>query len=93
MKVGSLIECIDNSAPLRGWCCIPPIKGTIYTVRAIFRALDPEGDFGYAITTEEVKNTCNMYGNEWGWSIERFREIQPPLKISLKDLLEEPVLA
>jgi len=92
MKVGSLVECIDDSTPPEGWECIPPIRKNIYTIRGITPCHDAKGSLGLGIHTEEVINLCNPFGFEYAWAIERFREIQPPMEISIESLLEELVL-
>jgi hypothetical protein len=83
MKIGSLVECIDDNWDLRNGEKMP-VKGEIYTVRAIVRW---EGQVGLKL--EEVVNPVMNYVDavaECSFDARYFREIQPPMNIS--ELLE-----
>ena len=88
MKVGSLVEFIGGKIK-KGcehrikWM---PIKGEIYTVRAISRLKEE----GVKVLVEEGVVGYNGLGIETGCSINCFRELQPPMDLS--ELLEETVL-
>lgn len=74
MKVGSIVECVDNvytSLPK----VVLPVKGKKYIIRNIFR-----GNFGgILVLLEELVNPINQdSGNEFGYDIKYFREIQLP---------------
>ena len=88
MKVGSLAECTDNANIGHGM--IIPQLHTLYTVREIRKGIDDE----YGITLDEITNhLCVMTNAEWAYIIERFKEVQPPMEISIESLLEEPEMA
>ena len=90
MQVGSLVELIDDNWNYSDR--IVPVKEVIYTVREL-----PEDRIG--ILLEEIinkKEYCRFpsgkagYG-EPGFIIKRFRELQPPMKISIDELIQEPL--
>lgn len=94
MKVGSLVELVDDSfnERVKGIAClfygyVYPVKAEIYTIREIY-----ETPYGRGILLEEIKNpeVVNAMGlSEMGFTIERFRELQPPMDIS--ELIEESI--
>lgn len=79
MKHGSLIECIENkadeigfNAALNGFLC--PEIGVIYTCDGIkLHAMD-----GAIVFLLELKQHNQYTGDEFGYPIEWFREVQPP---------------
>lgn len=87
MKVGSLVECITCEYVTCG--CI---KGGIYTIRSIqndHKLSDNPNQI--LISLEEIQLPINqLSGNEFGFEIEDFREIQPPMDIKMDDLIEHP---
>lgn len=88
MKVGSLVECLEDLQKYTTYGEITPVKGNIYTVREIFES---GGDV--AIRLEEIFNTPQLYNEgfiECGFYIKKFRELQPPLDIDIESLIEEP---
>lgn len=86
MKVGSIVECVDN---VRLFDFIVPLKlNTPYTVREII-----ERPSGVGILLEEITNIIwDGDQREWAYRIERFRELLPPMEIQ-KELDEcTPIL-
>jgi len=80
MKVGSLVELIDDSNWRNIAPAIFPVKHVIYTVRLIECHPVTKGIF---ILLDEIHNR-NYIGNaasdmECGFRIDRFRELLPPL--------------
>lgn len=94
MKVGSLVECINddlskNDPRVHQFITAYVVKGEIYTVREI--QINPV-DSVPGLLLEEIVNHVNTYYNlEQAWCIKRFREIQPPMDLS--ELMEETQLA
>lgn len=97
MKVGSLVELVDDdwiwqSNPI--FINIYPVKGNIYTVREIRKGVYSS----HAILLEEIINKKYPYANgfsEKGFSMDKFRELQPPIANIEKQINEntlEPVL-
>lgn len=80
MKIGSLVECINNI----GCENTPPVLGVIYTVRAIHEdgMVLKNGVivFGVGIQLEELRNK-SVYsdGSEKYYRTKRFRELLPPI--------------
>lgn len=90
MKIGSLVECInDNFDPKLHTISLHPVlptKGKLYTIRHIFKGYPS----GIACYLEEIKSNTNPYFNiEQGFAINRFKEVQPPMEISIEDILEK----
>jgi len=88
MKVGSLVECVDDKYQQQDDKIIFPILGETYTIRAI--------DFSEPVVVwlEEIVNPVKTYREglyEAAFDIDSFRELQPPLDLS--ELLEEKVTA
>lgn len=84
MKVGSLVECVDNNGFDN--MLIPLKTNTAYTIRVI-----RESPFGSGVTQcllFEVKNGTDK-GHEYGYGLFRFREIQFPdnLESEIKEAL------
>jgi len=85
MKVGSLVELVDDSrwtlpkAPFE-----KPVKGRIYTVRQVINCPTAIG-----IRLEEIYGR-NYLGHktEIMFDAKRFRELQPPMEISIEAILE-----
>lgn len=86
MKVGSIVECIDNAGMLLN---IPPKLKTPYVVRGI---LEWRGKTG--IYLEEIINKEHPHfpGIEVAYAIELFRELLPPMEIQSALDECEPVL-
>ena len=80
MKVGSLVECVDNDFDDIEDVCIVPKKGSIYHIREIYS--DSDGDF---VTLEEIVNPPIKYLDgyirfgEPQFDIDAFRELLPPI--------------
>lgn len=87
MKIGSLVELIDNNglfAPYIGDKL--PVKNKIYTVRDI-----QDDD---ALVLEEIVNPIHQYSNgyhELYFLIKRFCELMPPMAISIEEIRHELV--
>lgn len=98
MKVGSLVECIKGKtgqviANGEKVFLIQPIIGEIYTIREIRESPFEKGVIG--ILLEEIQNPVCSFAYvtmEPGYNIERFREIQPPMKIDIETLIHENTL-
>jgi hypothetical protein len=91
MKVGSLVECInDVFLHPRAKTIIPnrPIKGRNYFIREIVDARN--GEVG--IYLEEIENPKPLNGLEPTFKITRFKEIEG-LDMAVEELLEESLLA
>lgn len=86
MEIGSLCELIDDNWGQRAFDDeIFPVKGPIYTVRDI-----EDTTTGTAIRLEEIINKKYHYNDDYGetcFLMRRFRELQPPMDISM--LIEE----
>lgn len=84
MKVGSIVECVDNQGVLD---IVYPLSKTVYTIRAILpNRINPvPGRSNCGVLLEEIKNgICSGDGLEFSYCIKRFREIQFP-----DDLMEQ----
>ena len=74
MKVGSIVECIDNTHFV---ACVPPKLNRAYTIRNF-----DEFNGCVGIRLEEIINSLHPRLNvEFGYNIKRFRELQPPMEI------------
>lgn len=97
MKVGSLVELVDDNWPRPVYTnivnkgCRFPVKKTIYTVRAF-----PTAD---SIVLEEIVNPIifgklGRGGTGWAeptFSVKRFKELMPPMEISVEEILKEKI--
>lgn len=87
MKVGSLVECInDQYFANQDICTGFPKKGSIYTIREIFAS---DSDTG--VLLDEIVNPLFKFTDgiaEPGFHIRRFRELQPPMKISIEQFMK-----
>jgi len=95
MQVGSLVECIDSTIgyivalgkqiPLSSLS-----KGSYYTIREI-RPCRFSGVLG--VLLEEISNHIVMHkdgsASEGAYNINKFREIQPPMEISINEIISE----
>ena len=88
MKVGSLVECQCDfskySMPFK-----VPLKGGIYTVRDIIPC--KQGNDGLLL--QEIINEPSQLFNgnrEPSFGSIKFRELQPPMTISIDEILKEP---
>jgi len=84
MDIGSLVECIETFEYEEGLTY--PVKGSYYVVRDIL-ALNG----GIGLHLEEIRNPTKMYsdGTEKAFDIKGFKEVQPPVTISFKNLIKE----
>jgi hypothetical protein len=74
MKVGSLVECVNNKNFIK---MIPPKLNTIYEVRGF--------NINGGLWLEEIHNEiCPYIGDEWGYNATRFRELLPPMSITIE---------
>lgn len=81
MKVGSIVECIDNGGVSFRF---PLVVGKLYTVESI-----REYDNGVGVTLSEINKNIVVLDRETGaiwkqsppFSINRFREVLPPVGI------------
>jgi len=87
MRIGSLVELVNDNWNHKGLGIDIntkyPIKGKIYTVREIV--------FGDAIRLSEIVNKKQKYKHAYGekaFTASRFRELQPPMHISIESILE-----
>lgn len=84
MRVGSLVVCVDDTGLPPKWK--PLVKNKIYTVRDIFNY---KFNLGHGILLYEVINTKHeITGHEIGYLPKRFRELDTPTEINLKNILE-----
>jgi len=92
MKVGSLVKCIRSTVIINPfWEGTPAIAGEIYTIRDL---LPNPSNGAPVIYLEEMKNAINTFsGKEYGYSPDDFREIQPPMEVSLEQILQETLHA
>lgn len=85
MKVGSLVECIDDKIPEWALCYHTKliVKGKIYTIRGFNR----NGEGVYLEEIASKKNECT--GREQSFRITRFREVLPPMQVSIQNIIEK----
>ncbi len=79
MKIGSLVELINDKWHTRPWLGeVYPIKGVIYTIREIRHV------GGVGVLLEEIINPTFPPPDDYevGFKIERFRELQPPMHLA-----------
>lgn len=79
MKTGSLVTPINNN-----YSVIGVIKGSIYTVRDIFENAYPSHDREKILIRleEYIAPISPWSGNEMGFDLPDFIELQPPFNIS-----------
>lgn len=90
MKVGSLVELVDDTWSYSNGAKIYPVKGKIYTVRELF--MGSSGNPGLRL--EEIINPLVGYHfgiKEPGFRCYRFRELMPPTSISIDEILEQEI--
>jgi hypothetical protein len=90
MKVGSLVELVDDNWRYTNGAKIYPIKGSIYEVREVLPR-DPKIRSVDSLLLCEIVNppvnyTAGIY--EPCFNISRFRELQPPMKISIEEFIK-----
>ena len=92
MQPGSLVEVVKDNWKVKNgkWYELVtfPVKGVIYTVREI---TDTKG--GVGIRLEEIVNHQFQFADVFSepcFSIENFRELQPPM--DLTELIENSIL-
>lgn len=94
MKIGSLVECIDGYPGAIVDNCYPIAKGDILTVRAIGNDINkcPNGSIDVPIIFHEhINPVCRCgCGVEMVYDARDFRELQPPMDISIESLISEP---
>lgn len=94
MKIGSLVECILQFKHQPGFEEIPVI-GNIYTVRDM-RITPLNGSDVMGILLEEIVNPLYNFiegFSEGSFGEIGFRELQPPMDISIESLISETVEA
>lgn len=89
MKIGSLVVCLrsewfnnEETTPI-----IKPKKDILYVVRGTHRV---HGEAG--ITLEEIINPPQQFSTgfeEPHFNVVGFREMQPPMEVSIEEILEE----
>lgn len=87
MKLGSLVECVSMSFPLDDDHIIKGVQaqiGSIYTVRGI--DICPWTNDPIIFLEEIISKIEDTTGQEWGYDMQDFRELQPP--IDLSEILE-----
>ena len=102
MKPGSLVICIDDTH----WSNeafvsfdILPVQGKVYEVRQLFEDIHTPDSPSLGVALCEVKGKYGLfkrYDGVWVYlerhfRIERFKELLPPIEISLQDLITELV--
>ncbi len=91
MKVGSIVECVITLTPNYVHMAkvkTSPVKGNRYTVRDIVESTGVKG--GVLLMLEEICIGVNPWtGEEYGYPIEAFREIEfpPSLELEIADCL------
>lgn len=88
MKIGSLVELVNDNWNNNTNAENYPVKGKIYTVREI--GVRHEDRVRYLLLEEVINPLCPLFGAEPGWKPSRFRELLPPMEISIEQILEEP---
>lgn len=84
MKPGTLVICINAKNSSLGLDWKPLVQDKIYTVRGIGVYMEFSG-----IYLEEIHNGFNSAGIEFGYKMERFRELDTPLSIGIEEILEK----
>jgi hypothetical protein len=84
MKVGSLVECINDQPIPQTFSFEPNLKrGNIYTVTHIY------GKEFVLIRVKEIDIPFDPDHPSAGFWIGRFREVQPPMEISVEEILKD----
>lgn len=84
MKVGSIVELIDDTNWRNLAPCKLPVKGVPYTIRGIIKWHD-----GTGVYLEEIVNRNFLGSNtEGAFMVERFRELLPPIE-NIEKYIEE----
>jgi len=89
MKIGSLVELINDKWKNQPYDEVFPVKNKVYTVRAI----EQESD-GIGLLLEEIVNPPSQYIDAYGeptFRIERFRELQPPI-VNIEEYINQNTL-
>lgn len=92
MRVGSLVECVNNEGIQ---FAIKPELNKIYTVRRV-RTVSEKKLLGVnskedGILLEEIVNPIVAFNEEAGYKTWRFREVQPPIG-NIEELINENTL-
>lgn len=85
MKIGSLVECVDNSG-----CMMPEYTPRVnypYTIEDIIK---DEEDGRPILLLLEINTPIYKNNIRYGFDAERFRELLPPMQISIEQILEQP---
>lgn len=90
MKVGSLVMLLDRKvvaiAPIGVYF---PANNIIYTVRSIEPGETLPNE---CIRLEEIVNPIAPNGREWAFNVKNFRELLPPMEISIESILEKELI-
>jgi len=88
MKVGSLVELVDDNWLEKHPNVKYPVKGKIYTVRD-FEIDDYDEPSLYLVEIiNPVMKWDDFEDSELSFYVHRFRELQPPMEISIEAILE-----
>lgn len=94
MKVGSLVECIEGYPGAISANCYPVMKGDILTVRGIGKHLickNHPTNYIPILFFEHTNPYCGCgCGSEMCYDARDFRELQPPMDVSIESLISEP---
>lgn len=88
MKVGSLVECIKSFEFATKELREVPKKGKIYSIRTIGKGVARKNKT--FVRLEEVVNPV-VRGIEPQFYIEAFREVVPPMSISVEEIIHAEV--
>lgn len=89
MKIGSLVECIDDKFPQTVIKYNLPKLGKVYTLRGFLNC-----SIGVGVYLEEIINDKMQYREMYGeksFLISRFRELLPPISININEIIHEDV--
>lgn len=96
MKVGSIVEVVKSDSGVRrgyngliGQRCQPINVGEIFVVRGIDDKTLP-GHIGIYLE-EKLGEIDSIINKEYGYLSTIFRELQPPMQISIESLIEQPL--
>lgn len=90
MKVGSLVECIKDDWIVNSRAILFPKKGIVYTVTGFSKFKGKTG-----IYISEINNPLAEWENgilPAAFEISNFREILPPMEISIENILEKELV-
>jgi len=94
MQVGSLVVTEVDFAPIVSFYISHgykisgvPVKDTPYTVSGFFKE---NGEMGLTLVEFEV---ITFSGERGGFYIEDWKEIQPPMEVSIEQFIQEPIEA